>query len=65
MKINEIVPPISFTKPMKPKSPVELQASHAKAQADAADARLKVERQRMRLQRVQKAMSKLRGMGYS
>ena len=64
MKINEIIPPIPFTKPMKPKSPAELQASHAKAQADAADAKLKVERQRKRLQRAQKAMSKLRGMGY-
>ena len=64
MKINEIISPIPFTKPMKPKSPAELQASHAKAQADAAEDKLKVERQRKRLQRAQKAMSKLRGMGY-
>jgi len=64
MKINEIIPSIPLTKPMKPKSPLELQASSAKAQADAADARLKVERQRKRLQRTQKAMAQLRGMGY-
>ena len=64
MKINEIISPIPFTKPMKPKSPAELQASTAKAQADAAEDKLKVERQRKRLQRAQMAMSKLRGMGY-
>jgi hypothetical protein len=64
MKINEIIPTIPFTKPTKPKSTAELQVSHAKSQADAADARLKVERQRKRLQRTQKAMAQLRGMGY-
>jgi hypothetical protein len=64
MKINEIIPSIPLTKPMKPKSPLELQVSRAKSQADAADARLKVERQRKRLQRTQKAMAQLHGMGY-
>ncbi|PVE05054.1 hypothetical protein [Limnohabitans sp. Rim28] len=68
MKITEIIPTIPLTKPtkaLKPLKPAELHAASVKKQADAAQDRLDVERQRKRLQRVQKAMSKLLGMGYS
>jgi hypothetical protein len=60
MKICEIIP----AKPTKPKSAMELQIDAAKKRADNAADQLKLAQQRKRMQRTQKAMSKLHGMGY-
>lgn len=63
MKICEIIP-AKPAKPAKPKSAMELQIDAAKKRADNAADQLKLAQQRKRIQRTQKAMSKLHGMGY-
>lgn len=53
MTINEII------KPIKPKTPAQLQVAALKKAADQASAAVSTERQRQRLHKARKTMAKL------